>query len=725
MVASMRTLWRLCATVLIGGLGVGLAVAAMIPGAATLVTGNEYTGDLSDALAPLDERSFVYAANGTVIGKLGRQDREPAKLSEVPQVLIDAIITIEDESFYTNPGVDLEATIRALAANLDSGAVVQGGSTITQQLVKNRIVGEAVDADRKIREAILALRITANYSKNEVLEQYLNTVYFGQNSWGVKAAAERMFITEDPETGAKTAKELLQLNLADAALLAGVINNPEGNNPFTNPEGALIRRTLVLERMLATDKITEEEFGAAALAPLPSVRPDDELRPETDYVQTVQNLIRDDDDDKFGLGESSSDREGRLLGGGLRIYTALEPVTQLQAEAALANVVPDDRGGATAALVAMDPRNGHVVAMANLDPFSDQREVNVITRSASTRQQGSTFKAITLAAAFENGYSPDDTIDGSNRCADIPDYTNEDPPYGVNAGDGAGRGVQTLRLQAQGSVNCAFLRLQQAVGDQTVADVAIALGLPKSATVEPNSDDRVPDSLTLGTLGARPLDMATVFATLAADGIRHDPVFITRIEKRDGTVIFQDQSDGRRVVSAETARTVTDVLRGVIDGGTGTNAKLEPARDGGQFGKTGTTDLSTDAWFAGSVPQLTAVVWMGHLEGNDPLGSIGQFSTVYGGTFPALIWKDFMQAALADESTELFVAPNPALWPDSRRVTVAGRGTLINPPPPPPTRSPPSTSTSTTTTLPPATTLPPTTTTTVPPPTTTTVPPGP
>lgn len=718
----MRTLWRLAATVLIGGVGVALTIAVMIPGAATLVTSNEYSGDLDDALSPLDERSFVYAANGAVIGKLGRQDREAAKLSEVPAVLIDAIITVEDESFYTNPGIDLEATIRALAANIDSGRVVQGGSTITQQLVKNRIVGEAVDADRKLHEVILALRITANYSKNEVLEQYLNTVYFGENSYGVKAAAERMFITVDPTYG-PVPKTLDQLTLADAALLAGVISNPEGNNPFTNPDGALRRRTLVLERMRDTDTITDEEFDAAVLSDMPSVRPKAELRPANDYVQEVQKLITHDDANTFGLGETLSDRENRLLGGGLRIYTPSGVLAQAQAESAVRTVVPDDPNGASAALVAMKPKNGHVVAMANLEDFSpDERELNVITDSSLSRQQGSTFKAITLAAAFENGYSPEDTIDGTDRCADIPDYADEDPPYGTNAGSGGG--IMTLRAAAKGSVNCAFLRLQQAVGDQTVADMAVSLGLPRRSTVEGPGSDRVPDSLTLGTRGARPLDMATVFNTLAADGIRHDPVFITRIEERDGTVIFEDDGKGERVVSAETARTVADVLQAVFkSGGTGTRANIGRVA----AGKTGTTDGPTDAWFAGWVPQLTAVAWMGHLHDSQPLGAVGEFRTVFGGTYPALIWKEFMQAALADEAEESFIAPNRSLWPNARKVTVEGRGARTNPPPPPSSSSTSSTSLpppSSTTLPPPPPTIPPASTTTIPP-TTTTVPAAP
>jgi membrane peptidoglycan carboxypeptidase len=658
----VRTFWRFCAILTMGGVGVGVCFAALIPGAATVVAGNHYSGDVAKSLKPLDERTIVYASDGTEIGKLGREDREQARLGEVPKSLIEAVIVTEDESFYTNPGVDLEATIRALAANLGSGDIRQGGSTITQQLVKNRIVGIKQDLSRKMKEAILALRINANYSKNEILEQYLNTVYFGQGSYGVKAAAERMFISLDPETGAPITKNLSQLTVADSALLAGLISNPNGNNPFSNTAGALQRRTLVVKRMLENGYITPAEALAANATPLPTIPPPAELRPDNYYVQQVQDLILDDAANKFRLGggESSSPRRNKLLGGGLRIYTAFDAQMQAQAESAIRDTLPEDTNGATAALVAMDPDNGNVLAAANGATYQETK-FNVATDGR--RLEGSTYKVITLAAALENGFSPRDTVDGSDYC-EIPGYETSEQGVGRNASDGEG-GVASLSEQTADSVNCAFLRLQQAVGSDTVADMAVKLGI--RARPDPIA------SLTLGTVAATPLEMASVYNTIAADGIYHEPVFITRIENTDGKVLYQDDPVGVRAISPETARTVTKLLEGVIQHGTGTRAAI----DRSAAGKTGTTDNRVDAWFDGFVPQLTAAVWMGNPAGDSAeyaMGSIGEFSSIFGGTYPALIWHNFMTDALDGEPELDFEAPDESLWPTGKYITVKGRG---------------------------------------------------
>ncbi|MGZ8764489.1 MAG: transglycosylase domain-containing protein [Acidimicrobiia bacterium] len=711
----MRTFWRFCAILTLGGVGVGLCFAALIPGAATVVAGNHYTGDVAKSLKPLDERTIVYASDGTEIGKLGRQDRETAKLGEVPQSLIEAVIVTEDESFYTNPGVDLEATIRALAANLGSGDIRQGGSTITQQLIKNRIVGIKQDLSRKMKEAILAFRINANYSKNEILEQYLNTVYFGQGSYGVKAAAERLFIAPDPVTGAPVTKNLSQLTVADSALLAALISNPNGNNPFSNPAGAVERRNLVVQRMLEKGYITPEEAGTAVFTPLPTIPPPAELRPNDYYVQEVQNrIIQEDDEYRFGLGTTESERRNKVLGGGLRIYTALDLRMQAQAEAAMRDTLPEDTNGATTALVAMDPSTGHVLAAANLDRFDPDHQVNIA--ADGVKQQGSTFKAITLAAALESGFSPDDTINGSDYCDDIPDYAVVGKAGRNSEGGG---GTMSLWKATSGSVNCAYLRLQQAVGDEKVAEMAVRMGLPVERTGDPIEDQpgayRTPDSLTLGTVGATPLEMATAFNTLANDGVRMDPVFITRIEDSDGKLVFQESEPGVRAMSAQTARTATKMLEGVITNGTGSRyAQIDrPAA-----GKTGSTDEKSNAWFDGFVPQLTAVVWMGHLEDQQPLGRVGEFGSVFGGTYPAKIWHNFMTAALEGEPALDFPQPDESLWASGRFITVKGRGVE--------TSSRPFNSGATTTTVPdvpaptvPTPTAPPTTPTTAPPPPTT------
>jgi membrane peptidoglycan carboxypeptidase len=242
---------RLLLTVLIGGTAVGACMAALLPGAAVLATSHHYTSDRLGKLRDLAQRSAIYDAANNQIALLGIQNRQEVPLSEVPQVLINAVIATEDKTYWANDGVDLNAVFRAFVKNVTSGQIEQGGSTITQQLVKNRILTSKRDINRKIREIVLAFRLNEKYTKKEILEQYLNTVYFGQGSYGVKSAAERFFLVANPETGYVRGKGLNELTLGEAALLAGEISNPEGNNPYTYPDRALKRRHFVLSQMVA------------------------------------------------------------------------------------------------------------------------------------------------------------------------------------------------------------------------------------------------------------------------------------------------------------------------------------------------------------------------------------------------------------------------------------------------------------------------------------------
>ncbi len=652
---TVRRLSRFLVILALGGAGVGVCLAALIPGTARLFGANRFTGRVTTDLSPLSQRTLVYGASGEIIGKLGREDRAPAKLDEVPKSLINAVIATEDRTFYQNPGIDLSATFRALAANVGSGRVQQGGSTITQQLIKNRVVGSKRDVGRKVREAVAAYRLNQEYSKNQILEQYLNTIYLGQGSYGVKSAAERFFIVKDPATGALRGKQLGELTVSDSALLAGLISNPEGNNPFLFPERAAKRRLDVLKRMVEQHYITKAEAYLAALQPLPTVKPPAELRPDNYYVDQVQQVLFDDQ----RLGSTPSERRNTVLSGGLKIYTAFDAKAQFLAQAAIVATLPTETENdrkSTAAMAVMDPANGEVKAMANGSGFDPNHQYNIVTHQPG-RQEGSTYKAITLTAAMEAGYSPDDSVDGSSPCeVTVPHYGT----YDTNNAEPGG-GTLNLRSATAGSVNCAFVRLAAGLGNDKIADMAKRLGIR----------DR-PDpvlSLTLGTKEATPLEMATVFNTLAADGVRHDPMFVRRVEGPDGKVVFENKPVGTRVVPAQIARTVTDLLEGVITGGTGTGAQIDrPAA-----GKTGTTNRNSDAWFDGYVPQLTAVVWMGHPNDNLAMGTVGSYGEVFGGTYPARIWHTFMQAYLDGEPTLQFTPPDPTLWPRGTYVSDKGR----------------------------------------------------
>ena len=315
-------------TVVIGGVAVGACLAALIPGAETLVSSSHFTSDKLGKLRGLAQRSTVYDSQSNVLAQLGIINREDVKLDEVPKILQDAVISVEDKTFWTNDGVDINGVLRAALKNLTSGTIEQGGSTITQQLVKNRILTSKRDINRKIREVVLAIRLNDKYSKREILEQYLNTVYFGQGSYGVKSAVERLFLQNSPFGPAPT--ELAQITVGEAAMLAGLISNPEGNNPFVHADRAKERRSFALHRMEDQHYITAEQVAAGEAEPLPTIKPEAELRPRTSWAEEVQDRLFTDPLYAV-LGKTEKERKDAVLRGGLKIYATLDPVMQAEA----------------------------------------------------------------------------------------------------------------------------------------------------------------------------------------------------------------------------------------------------------------------------------------------------------------------------------------------------------------------------------------------------------
>ncbi|MGQ0805583.1 MAG: transglycosylase domain-containing protein [Actinomycetota bacterium] len=645
---------RIVAVPLLGGIALGISGALLIPGTATLLEGGD-TDDVSvaDRLSVLPQRSVVYAADGSELEKLGTQNRAVVStLDQVPPVLIDAVVAIEDRTFWENAGIDLRAAGRAFIENLDSGGVEQGGSTITQQLVKNRILSPKREIGRKLREANLAYQLNLEMTKEEILLAYLNTVYFGEGAYGVQSAAERI-----------VGKPLDQLNAADAALLAGLISKPAETNPYDNPEVALERRDEVLDAMVEEKYLSRAEADLSGAAPLvPAIyRPPAELRPDNYFVEEVQRRLLADE----RLGATPEEREAKVLQGGLRIHTTLDPQLQQLAQSAVDSILPPSEF--TAALVAMDPATGQVRAIVG-GPNFEMAKYNLATQGA--RQPGSTFKVVTLATALETGYSPEDRVDGTGGCVfKIPGSADWTP-------GGSGGGTMTLRAATEDSINCAYARLMLGLGPQKVVDVAHLMGVQREIPVVP--------SITLGTAEASPLEMASIVATIAADGVHHPPIFVTKVEAPDGTVLLEEQPAGTQAIKQETARTMIDVMKGVLDRGTGTAAKLDrPA-----FGKTGSTDDNADAWFVGGTPQLVASVWMGSPVARVPMTNVGGIQ-VMGGTYPARIWKQFMASALTGVAPTDFAAPNAGLWPSPMAAGEMGRVALPPPPPPPPFPLPP------------------------------------
>jgi penicillin-binding protein 1A len=660
-------------TVVVGGVAVGACLAALLPGVAAVGTANHYTSDKIGALRDLKQRSTIFDSANNVIAVLGEQNREDAKLDEIPELIQDAVIDVEDQTFWSNDGVDLNATMRAFLKNLTSGEIEQGGSTITQQLVKNRILTKKRDINRKVREIVLALRLNEKYSKREILEQYLNTVYFGQGSYGVKTAVERFFLTADPGAALPRSKTMAEVTIGEAALLAGIISNPEGNNPFVNPDGARVRRDTALRRMVEQGHITAEEAAAAQQEPLPTVKPEAELRPRSSWAEEVQDRLFTDPLYEV-LGATEKERKDKVLTGGLKIYATLDPNIQAAAQDAMDAGLPRNKPGFTGSLVSMDPKTGFVKAMV-AGPGFESSQYNIAT-SYPGRQAGSTWKVITLAAALESGFSPNDQVEGTSPCR-FGQYGQT-----VNAEGGGGR--MTLRAATSGSVNCAFARTELAVGFDKVIAQAYKMGITQT-TLKPVL------TLTLGAIESTATEMATVASTIANGGMMHPATFVSKILGPDGEVVFDATRDvvPTRAMAAESAYCQIDMMKGVITGGTGVSARLNGRVSAG---KTGTTDNRADANFLQITPQLVAFTWHGNADARVP-------GAGFGGQVPAGISKRFLDAALAGLPAEdwpgggavcarkgAFITENgragtaPGIIPGDTVPTVAPPTVVVNPP---------------------------------------------
>jgi penicillin-binding protein 1A len=622
------------------------------------------------------------------------EDRAPVTLKEVSSGTIAAVISIEDRTFFSHRGVDPKSVLRALRQDVKSGVVQQGGSTITQQLVKNTLIENPQrNIQRKVREAVLAMRLEQIYTKDEILERYLNTVYFGRDAYGIRAASERYF-SEQPS----------KLTIPQAAMLAGMISAPSAYDPILHPEAARERRDQVLVAMRETGVINEAAVKAYGRFPLPTKAHNIATIAPTSYFvsEVVQRLLADK-----RLGPDVPTRRNLIYHGGLRITTTYDPVLQADAETsvraqiALAARAPNIP--VTGALVAIDNSNGAVRAMVSgsgdeSGAAFQAQQFNYAT--GANRQVGSSFKVFTLATALENGFSPDDTIDGSAGCSIEPGLATTDKPYTPG---GEGGGVMTLQGAITNSINCAFVRLivalgadpknpnvrsaaRAAAGPQKVIDVAREMGV--TSPLEPFT------SLTLGTEGVSPLDMASAYSTLANDGVRRPPIFYTKVQGPDGKTVFEEPPSGHsptQVMPVNIARTETQMLFGPVRSGTAASTLGNFPRP--IAGKTGTTDKNIDAWFVGFSPQITTAVWMGDPAGEVSMNPFFTIGAVNGGTIPARIWGDFMSQALANLPVANFTPPDPSLWPSSRYISVDGRGQGSPPPPP------------TTTTLPTPTTV--------------------
>ncbi|HEX2372926.1 MAG TPA: transglycosylase domain-containing protein, partial [Actinomycetota bacterium] len=526
------------------------------------------------------ERTQVYDRQGRVIEVLkDEQDRIVVPLSKISPTLQQAVVAAEDARFYEHKGVDDRGIVRAAVSNLLSGEVSQGGSTITQQLVRNSYADlKDISIVRKVKEAALAAQLETKLSKDEILHRYLNRVYFGAGYYGVEAASRGYF-----RRGAS------EVSLAQAAMLAGVIREPVSSDPRHHPERARQLRDSVLERMTQLGMIAPAQAAKAKKQPLKIQKPRSVGGRYPWFIDGLKRQLQEDE----RLGRTREARTRRLFEGGLRIHTTLDKDMQRAAEEAVAHWRPPS--GPDIALVAIDPRDGGVRAVVGGRNFKTGA-YNAALQGVG-RQPGSSFKTFVLAAALEAGISPDSVWESSG----FQDQLVCGSPWSVDNYEGGGSGPVSVRDATRRSVNGVYARLMEKICPEKVTEMAEKLGI---STIAP--EKRVP-SMALGSAEVRPIDMASAYATLADLGEYNKPTFFEKVDHRSGRPVIDEPPKPERRVSAALAWQVNDILKGVITGGTGTAANIgRPAA-----GKTGTNQAYRDAWFVGYTPQLAVAVWMG------------------------------------------------------------------------------------------------------------------
>jgi penicillin-binding protein 1A len=575
----------------------------------------------------IGQNSFVFARDGSLLGSIpAERNREPVTLSHMSKWLPRATIAVEDRRFYQHGGVDYEGIARAAWKDLTAGKVVEGGSTITQQLVRNLYTGREKTFTRKLKEACLAIKLSSKMSKHEILDKYLNTVYYGNHAYGVEAAAQTYF-----------SKHARQLDLLESAVLAGLPQAPSDDDPLHNPDAALDRRNEVLAAMFQTGDITRYQYSHAIRVESLG------LKPGRVYTSIKQpyffSYVIDQLEEKYG---ANTVREG-----GLKVYTTIDPRLQRDAIKAMRDVLPY-RTDPAAAIVSVVPGTGAIRAMTAVVRKA-KNQFNLAAQSA--RQPGSTFKTFVLASAIEKGVDPDSTYYTSApfTCAVRP-WCNEVKPWSVHTYDDTYKGSESITRATLQSDNTIYAQLTLDVGPTYVWNFARRLDVQMT----PNKPVA---SIGLGTLAVSPLDMAAAYATFPAMGIYAKPMAITKVILPNGKV---DTTSGwgkprtKRAVSQAVAWKVNDVLRQNAEYGTGAGSGdgIHP-----NAGKTGTTENHADAWFGGYTRQLRTVVWMGYQQGEIPMTNVhGQ--EVAGATFPVPIWHEYMAAALWNQPAVDFAAPN-------------------------------------------------------------------
>lgn len=588
--------------VMVTGIGCGFLTASM----------NTKPDLAHDILPPAS--SHIYDINGNEIANIhADENREPVKIAQVPKNLQNAFVAVEDNRFYDHMGIDPRGIARAIYANISGRTVAEGGSTITQQLAKNAYLTQDRTLKRKIQEVFLALQLERQYTKQEILELYLNQIYFGQGAYGVQAAAQTYF-----------GKNVEDLDLNECAMLAGLPKSPNYYSPTNNMQAAQERKSVVLDQMAKYGYITASEASKTKKAEVTLVKPKpkDEQKQASYFVDYVTQLMID----KYGADAVYKE--------GLKIYTTIDMDMQKAAEAAMTNL---PNGGVDAngllqpqgALVAIDPHNGYIKAMVG------GRGTDQFNRATmAERQPGSAFKPFVFAAALENKFTPETVID------DSPMKVGDWEPQNYNR---TFNGKVTLRYVAEQSLNVPTVKIAQKLGIDKPIYYAQEMGISSFVLDGPQNDRNLATALGGLTKGVTPLELTSAYGTFANKGVHVEPVCVVKVLDRNGKVLEQAEPKQRSVISEQSAAELTSMLQGVIQKGTGTRANIgRPAA-----GKTGTTSDYHDAWFVGYTPDLVAGVWIGS-DNNTSLGGMT------GGLTPAVIWKAFMTKALATTPAKNF-----------------------------------------------------------------------
>ena len=686
----------------IAGLLAGLAGLPIVGGLG--VASRDAIGgfeSLPDALSepPLPQHSTILAADGSVLATVYYQNRVEVPLSSVSPVMRQAIVAVEDSRFLEHNGIDLRGTMRAIATNTTAGGVQQGGSTLTQQYVKNVLITQATNKQelddargrspiRKLREIRYALALEKRYTKDEILERYLNIAYFGAGAYGIEAAAHRYF-----------SKPASDLTLPEAATLAGIVQQPTAYDPLRNPELSMKRRNVVLGKMADQGYITQQTADDTSLTPMnelikPSITPNGCTSSYAPYFCFyVLNVLKTDPT----FGDTPEAREAFLKQGGLTITTTLQPQAQESAMNAVVDHIPmKDQSKRAASLAMVQPGTGQIVAMAQnrkwgtsgIGKTTYNYAVNRADGGTIGMQAGSTFKVFTMAAALEQGISPFEVIEAPDvrTFKGFKNCTSGTPFEPITVHNSTGSGSFDMRAATAYSVNTYFMALEQRTGLCRPAEIAESMGVTLA-----NGDplQRVP-SFTLGTMEVSPLAMAGAFATFANHGEFCKPIAIAKILNRDGKSLPVPSADCHQVIKPGIADAVASMLTGVIDGYLpGRTGAAMSLTDRPAAGKTGTTNDSAAVWFSGFTPDLAASVWVGDPRGGYryPMKNVvvngTYYSQVFGSTLPGPIWRQAMEGALKGSDPVAFDLNDP--WGlDAAR----GLGTYTPYVPPTPSKKP-------------------------------------